>query len=130
MIEQDIWSLLVIASLLVSVISWMIPWGNFVISSHRRKVVNNRLKNRTVLRVALGATFSGVLFVILALIRQAPSTSRISVLGYVYLFTICPSIFVLLVVAAFLGSSAQLKSKYRVSQDPDIEQDQHRPNKR
>lgn len=125
MIEQDLWSLLVIALLLISVVSWVIPWSNFIISVYQRKMVNNRLKSRTILRIVLGATCSGVLFVILALLRQIPSTNRISVLGYVYLFTVCPGIFVLFVLAAFLGSSAQLKSKYPVSQGPDIEQDRH-----
>ncbi len=124
MIEQDIWSLLVIVLLLVSIASWMVPWSTFIVSVYRRKTVNNHLRGRVIVRIILGAASSGVLFVVLVLLRQIPSTSKISLLGYVYLFTVCPTIFVLIVLASFLASSAQLKSKYQGSQDADVEHDQ------
>jgi threonine/homoserine/homoserine lactone efflux protein len=124
MTEQDMWSLLVVVLLVVSIVSWIVPWSNYIIGAYRRKTVNNRLKSRVIIRIVFGATLSGVLFVILALLRQIPSTSEIPVLGYVYLFTICPSIFVLLMLAGFLASSSQLNSKRQASQDADTEQDQ------
>ncbi|HFD40056.1 MAG TPA: hypothetical protein ENJ31_09480 [Anaerolineae bacterium] len=122
MTAKDSWALLVLLILLFSSLIWVGSWINFIVKARKKQSVDSQAIKRTSIQIGLGAFFSGLLLVIMGLVLQAPPSGGIPILGYVYLFTVCPSLFVLAVLAGFLRAATEIKRKYQMMARPDSEQ--------
>jgi hypothetical protein len=123
MTAKDSWALLVLVILLLSILIWVGSWINFMVKARKRQAVSSRAIKQTSIRIGIGAVFSGLLLVTMGLVLQTPPSRGIPVLGYFYLFTVCPSIFVLAVLASFLRTAVEMKRKYHLKAESDEEQD-------
>lgn len=123
MTAKDYWALLVLVMLLFSTLIWVGSWVSFMTKARKKQVVNRQAIRKASIRIGVGAVCSGLLFVIMGLVLQAPPRGGIPISGYIYLFTVCPGIFVLAVLAGFLRTAIELRSKYEVTKEPDEEQD-------
>lgn len=122
MTAKDSWALLLLVILLFSTLIWVGSWVNFIAKARKKQAVNNQAIKRTSIQIGIGAFFSGLLLVIMGLVLQTPPIGGIPFLGYIYLFTVCPGIFVLAVLAGFLRAAIEIKRKYQKIAEPDSEQ--------
>jgi hypothetical protein len=114
---KDLWALLVLVIFLLSTLIWVGLWVNFIAKARKGQAVNNRAIKRTSIQLGIGAAFSGLLLVSMSLILQPPPSGGIPLLGYAYLFTVCPGIFALAVLAGFLRTAIEIKRKHEGNND-------------
>jgi hypothetical protein len=91
--------------------------------ARKKQAVSNQVIKKASLQIGIGAGCSGLLFVIMGLVLQAPPRDGIPISGYFFLFTVCPGVFALAVLAGFLRTAIELRSRYEVTEEPDEEQD-------
>ena len=123
MTASDYWALLVLAMLLFSTLAWVGPWVSLMTKARKKQAVSNQAIKKASLQIGIGAGCSGMLFVIMGLVLQAPPRDGIPISGYILLFTVCPGVFALAVLAGFLRTAIEIRNKYEVTEEPDEEQD-------
>lgn len=123
MTAKDGWALLVLVMLLFSTLIWIGTWVNFMAKARKEKAVSSQAMKKASIRIGVGAFCTGLLFVVMGLVLQAPPSGGIRIPGYIYLFTVCPGIFVLAVLAGFLRTAIEVRRKYEVKAEPDEGQD-------